>query len=79
MDVNANRMIGTCLRQLRIDGGLTQNELAEKLGKPQSYVSKIEMGERILYVSELFAYSDALDLSSQDVLASIEKCLHRAR
>ena len=63
----ANRMIGTCLRQLRIDGGPTQNELAKKLGGPQSYVSKIEMGEGILYVSEPFAYSGTLDLSSQNV------------
>lgn len=36
------------LRQIRIDAGLTQVQLAEKLGKPQSYVSKAEMGERRL-------------------------------
>lgn len=34
------------LRQVRVDAGLTQVELAEKLGKPQSYVSKAELGER---------------------------------
>lgn len=36
------------LRQARVDAGLTQVELAEKLGKPQSYVSKAELGERKL-------------------------------
>ncbi|MEX2578846.1 MAG: helix-turn-helix transcriptional regulator [Verrucomicrobiales bacterium] len=36
------------LRQARIDAGLTQVELADRLGKLQSYVSKAELGERRL-------------------------------
>jgi len=36
------------LRQIRVDAGLTQMQLAEMLGKPQSYVSKAEVGERRL-------------------------------
>lgn len=36
------------LRQIRVDAGLTQKQLAAMLGKPQSYVSKAEMGERRL-------------------------------
>jgi len=34
------------LKEARKQSGLTQSEVAEKLGLPQSYVSKIESGER---------------------------------
>lgn len=34
------------LREMRNDADLTQVELSDILGKPQSYVSKIELGER---------------------------------
>ena len=36
------------LRAIRKNAGLTQNQLANKLDKPQSYVSKYELGERKL-------------------------------
>lgn len=75
MDMRANRAIGTCLQELRVSAGLTQVELAKRLNRPQSYISKIEMGERGFPVSELFAYSDALGLSAQDVVAKLEKVL----
>ena len=41
------------LRSARLESGLTQEEVAKKLGKPQSYVSKSEAGERRLDVTEL--------------------------
>lgn len=33
------------LKKARIDAGLTQAEVAEKLGCSQSWVSKVELGE----------------------------------
>lgn len=44
---------------MRIDAGLTQVELAEKLEKPQSYVSKAELGERRLDFVETLFYCEA--------------------
>lgn len=41
------------LRNVRLEAGLTQVQAAQKLRKPQSYVSKIERGERRLDVVEL--------------------------
>lgn len=40
-------------RSLRCEAGLTQQELALLLRKPQSYVSKYESGERKLDIVEL--------------------------
>ena len=41
------------LKQARLSAGLTQKEVARKLGKPQSFVSKVESGERRLDAIEL--------------------------
>ena len=41
------------LKIARIEAGLAQQEVADELGKPQSYISKIESGERRLDVAEI--------------------------
>ena len=41
------------LKTARVDAGLSQQAVADKLGKPQSYISKIESGERRLDVAEM--------------------------
>lgn len=45
------------LLKARHDSGLMQVEVAKKLSKPQSFVSKIERGERRLDVIELEAFA----------------------
>lgn len=53
------------LRTARLESGLTQVEASKKLKKPQSYISKIERGERKIEAVELgdFAkiYNKSLD------------------
>ena len=41
------------LKAARVEVGLAQQEVAAQLGKPQSYISKIESGERRLDVVEI--------------------------
>ena len=64
------RALLTLLRSLREEAGLTQVELAERLGRPQSFVSKIEVGERRLDVAELRMLTEAL---GQDVVDIVQR------
>ena len=48
------------IASVRKAAGITQVELAERLGKPQSFVSKVERGERRLDVIEFCDIAEAL-------------------
>jgi len=41
------------LKEARLEANLSQQDVADKLGKPQSFISKIESGERRLDVAEI--------------------------
>ncbi|MBL1292262.1 MAG: helix-turn-helix transcriptional regulator [Thiotrichales bacterium] len=51
------------IKEIRQKAGLTQKELAGKMGKYQSYVSKYESGERRLDYVELIEVLDACSLN----------------
>jgi transcriptional regulator with XRE-family HTH domain len=60
------------LREIFVDArhsqGLTQVQLAVRLGKPQSYVSKLERGERRIDLIELFELSAALGVQPEHLI-----------
>lgn len=53
----------SALRQIRLDAQVTQADLALRLKKPQSFVSKYENGERRLDIVELYEICSALNIS----------------
>jgi len=59
------------LRSMRVQVGVTQETLAERLGKPQSFVSKTERCERRLDVAEFIDWSLALGLEPEEMLSAI--------
>lgn len=56
-----NRVLVGLLREIRLRQEITQADLAERMGKPQSFVSKVERAERMIDVVELRAWCTALD------------------
>lgn len=67
------RVVGECLAGARKKAGLSQDELASKLGKPQSFVSAYERGQRRVDVLEFLRIAKILDADPQTILAAIIK------
>ncbi|WP_173979557.1 helix-turn-helix domain-containing protein [Magnetospirillum sp. UT-4] len=55
----------------RKSSGLTQAQVAAKLGRPQSYVAKYERGERRLDVLEYLDVAEAVGFDPCDLLRSV--------
>ncbi len=56
------------LRAARLDAGLTQQQVARALRKPQSFVSKCESGERRVDVVELERFARLYGKRLEDFL-----------
>ena len=63
------------LAEARQNVGLTQQDLAKKLNKPQSFIAKYENGERRLDVVEFIAIARALGADPVRLLRSLIKRL----
>lgn len=57
------------LKQARLDAGLSQQVVAGKLGKPQSYVSKVESGERRVDIIEVKEFAKLYKKKLEDLVA----------
>ncbi len=56
----------------RRENGLTQSEVAERLGKAQSFVSKYESGERRLDVIEFIEVCQILSIKPATIIRKLE-------
>ena len=65
------------LRQLRNEAGLKQIELAERLGKYQTFVSHYETGEKMLDLPELRQVCSALGIDLIEFVRQYEQLLQR--
>lgn len=61
------------LRNARTAAGLTQVEAAERLRRPQSFISKCESGERRVDVAEFLVLCRAYGIDPCQVLGAIEE------
>jgi len=61
------------LLRVRKERKLSQWDVAKKLGRPQSFVSKYESGERLLDVIEFIAVARAMGVDPNDILSELLK------
>lgn len=61
--------------EARTDAGLTQQYVADQLGKPQSFVAKVEGGERRLDVVEFIEICDAVKADPQELMIALQELL----
>ena len=67
------------LKKMREDAGVTQIQLAESLGVTQSYVSKIERGERVVDVVQLRTICICLGTTLPKFASLLERQLEKMR
>ena len=61
------------MQDARKKAGLTQSQLAERLGKPQSFVSKYESGERRLDVLEFHDVARVLGINVRSFFVALDR------
>jgi ribosome-binding protein aMBF1 (putative translation factor) len=74
---DAYRELRDVLITARRDAGLSQEKLAAKLHRGQTFVSKIELGERRLDLIELLVWADALGVDAREVVDRLQKKVRR--
>jgi transcriptional regulator with XRE-family HTH domain len=64
------RKLTAILLQARNDAKLTQQQVADALGRPQSFIAKVEGGERRIDLVEFVALSRAVGADPRTLLNS---------
>jgi transcriptional regulator with XRE-family HTH domain len=67
------------LKELRVNKGLTQADVAETLRLPQSYVSKVETGERRMDFVETATFCEAIGVDLAAFAKLFSERLSRGR
>jgi len=68
-----HKTLVSLLKKLRLEKNMTQSEVAEKLGRPQSFVAKYENRERRVDFIDVYYISKALEISLNDLCTSFER------
>ncbi|MFC0575868.1 helix-turn-helix domain-containing protein [Paraburkholderia solisilvae] len=67
-----NQRIAVLLTEIRRQRGLLQLDLAERLGRPQSFVSRYESGGRRLDLTEVMDVLKALEFDVHEFIDQLE-------
>lgn len=67
------RRLVAALIKARKDAGLTQTEVARRIGQRQTFVSKYELGERRLDVAEYIEISRAIGADPYGLMREAER------
>lgn len=67
------------LKRVREEAEMTQVDLAEALGQSQSFVSKVERGERRLDIIQLRTLCETLGLTLAEFVDQLEKEIRSRR
>lgn len=76
---NEYQMVIKSLREARIAKGITQENLAQALERPQSFIAKVENGERRLDIVEFIHIARLLSLDPAGIIARIPEKYHPLR
>ena len=69
---NDYQLVIKALRDARIACGITQQEVASAFGRPQSFIAKLESGERRLDVVEFVRLCRLLNIEPASILNKLQ-------
>jgi hypothetical protein len=73
LDARRHEILRAFLVERRKSAGLRQIDLAKRLGRTQSYVSNIEIGQKRIALIELIEWAEAIGFDPEDAIAEIAK------
>jgi len=66
--LKARKIFARKLKELRVEKGLSQEELADMSGLHRTYVGSVERGERNISIDNMERLADALNIQIMDLL-----------
>ena len=66
--VHFSKCVGAIVRELRLERGLSQLELAKKIGYERSRIGRLELGDTAISVDTLLVLANALEVSIYSLL-----------
>jgi transcriptional regulator with XRE-family HTH domain len=69
----AGELLGARVRELRLERGLSQQALAERVGIPQTHVSAIEVGAKFPNLMTVLRFALALECKVADLVRVFDK------
>jgi transcriptional regulator with XRE-family HTH domain len=68
-----HRILLALLIERRKAAGMTQAQLADRLGKSQSFIARLESGQRRVYVVELVKLAEVLGVEAGKVVGAVRR------
>ena len=73
LDTRRHEALRAFLVERRKSAGLRQIDLAKRLGRSQSYVSHIEIGQKRIALIELIEWAEAIGFDPEEAITEIAK------
>lgn len=70
-DIDMLRVVGRRLAAVRVEHGLTQQALADRMRRQQPYVAKLELAEHRMDVADLASIAAALEIPVGELAARL--------
>ena len=70
---DVRRMVGGNVRRLRLAAGISQAELAQRMGVDRAYISGLELGQRNPTILTLWHLAQALKAQLRDLFGDTPK------
>jgi transcriptional regulator with XRE-family HTH domain len=79
MAEDVRRMVGRNVQRLRVEAGLSQAALAERMGVDRAYVSGLELGQRNPTIVTLWHIAEALEVKLRQLFEEEDRARPRSR